>query len=132
MYYVLRAAAKCDAFNDGHVSTISHLTGDKLRAQRFPFPPFDEQQEVVGVLDSQSAPLAHAPDVAQRQIDLLREFGSRLIADVVTGKLDVRKAAARLPDEVEEPELLDEAPSEADGDEASGDDTDEVPEETEA
>ena len=44
-----------------------------------------------------------------REIDLLREYRTRLIADVVTGKLDVREAAARLPDEVEEPEPLDEA-----------------------
>ena len=28
----------------------------------------------------------------------LREFRTRLIADVVTGKLDVREAAARLPE----------------------------------
>lgn len=28
-----------------------------------------------------------------------------MIADVVTGKLDVREAAARPPDEAEEPEL---------------------------
>ncbi len=45
----------------------------------------------------------------QREISLLREYRTRLIADVVTGKLDVREAAARLPDEVEEPEPLDEA-----------------------
>ena len=48
------------------------------------------------------------------EIRLLREYRTRLIADVVTGKLDVREAAARLPEEVEEPEPLDEA--EADGD----------------
>ena len=39
---------------------------------------------------------------------MLREYRTRLIADVVTGKLDVREAAARLPDEVDEPEPLDE------------------------
>ena len=33
----------------------------------------------------------------EREIDLLREFRIRLIADVVTGKLDVREAATRLP-----------------------------------
>ncbi len=44
---------------------------------------------------------------------MLREYRTRLIADVVTGKLDVREAAARLPDEVEEPEPLDEIDAEA-------------------
>ena len=36
---------------------------------------------------------------ARRQIDLLREYRTRLIAAVVTGKLDVREAAANLPEE---------------------------------
>ena len=38
---------------------------------------------------------------AQRQISLLKEYRTRLIADVVTGKLDVREAAAGLPDEAD-------------------------------
>ena len=32
------------------------------------------------------------------EIELLREYRTRLIADVVTGKLDVREAAADLPE----------------------------------
>jgi type I restriction enzyme S subunit len=40
----------------------------------------------------------------QREISLLREYRTRLIANVVTGKLDVREAAARLPEEAKEPE----------------------------
>lgn len=35
----------------------------------------------------------------EREIELLREYLTRLVADVVTGKLDVREAATRLPDE---------------------------------
>ncbi len=35
---------------------------------------------------------------AQSEIDLLREYRTRLIADVVTGKLDVRQAATSLPE----------------------------------
>lgn len=38
---------------------------------------------------------------AQRYIGLLQEYRTRLIADVVTGKLDVRDAAGDLPDCVE-------------------------------
>ena len=36
---------------------------------------------------------------ARRQIELLQEYRTRLIADVVTGKLDVREAAGELPDD---------------------------------
>ena len=35
---------------------------------------------------------------ARREVALLREYRTRLIADVVTGKLDVRDAAAGLPE----------------------------------
>jgi type I restriction enzyme S subunit len=34
-----------------------------------------------------------------REVGLLNEYRTRLVADVVTGKLDVREAATRLPDE---------------------------------
>ena len=42
---------------------------------------------------------------ANREIGLLQEYRTRLIADVVTGKLDVRAAAAALPEapEIGEP-----------------------------
>lgn len=43
-------------------------------------------------------PIRHAITATQREIDLLLEFRTRLIADVVTGKLDVRGVAAGLPE----------------------------------
>ena len=45
---------------------------------------------------------------ARRQIELLEEYRTRLVADVVTGKLDVREAAARLPHDSSEEEPMDE------------------------
>jgi type I restriction enzyme S subunit len=36
----------------------------------------------------------------EREIELLGEYRTRLVADVATGKLDVREAATRLPDQV--------------------------------
>ena len=98
MYYALRAAAKGHAFNDGHLSTIAHLTGDKLRTHRFPFPNFPEQAAIVRYLDKTTAYIDTAIVRAGRQIELLQEYRTRLIADVVTGKLDVREAAAGLPE----------------------------------
>ena len=43
--------------------------------------------------------MASAISRLEREILLLREYRTRLVADVVTGKLDVREAAAKLPDE---------------------------------
>ena len=36
--------------------------------------------------------------VLDAKLSLLQEYRTRLVADVVTGKLDVREAAARLPE----------------------------------
>ena len=100
MLYALRAAVKGNAFNDGHLSTIAHLTGDKLRAHRFPFPSVAEQESLVSFLDAVLRQADRAVSRAQHQDELLREYRTRLIADVVTGKLDVREAAAGLQEVV--------------------------------
>ncbi len=99
MYYVLRAAVNGNAFSDGRVSTIEHLTGDQFRAYRFPFPPHTEQAAIAAHLDKTTAAIDAAVARARRQVELLREYRARLIADGVTGKLDVREAAADLLDE---------------------------------
>ena len=54
-------------------------------------------------------------DRARRQIELLEEYRTRLIADVVTGKLDVREAAAELPNEADDLEAMAEDRLSADG-----------------
>ena len=66
---------------------------------------------------------------AAREVSLLREYRSRLIADVVTGKLDVREAAAQLPDDVAELDPLDEPDALIDGEEEPSDNLDAVPDE---
>jgi len=95
-------------------------------------PPLREQDQIVRMLTDTVSDVSKAIATANKQIDLLREYRARLVADVVTGKLDVREAAARLPDEVEESEPLDEIEAEGNTDEANGDDTDAAPEEAEA
>lgn len=68
-------------------------------------------------LDAQTGKLDRAMDAARREIELLEELRTRLIADVVTGKLDVREAAAHLPEEPEAPEPLDELEADAETEE---------------
>jgi type I restriction enzyme S subunit len=97
-----------------------------------PVPPTAEQAGIADQIEHETAGIGTAMDRAHREIDLLREYRTRLIADVATGKLDVREAAALLPDEAEEPEPLDGIEAEGDTDEAGADDADEVPEEAEA
>ena len=63
-----------------------------------PFPPIEEQQRVQQALDRVSFDTGSAIERSRRRIDLLDEYRTRLIADVVTGKLDVCEAAAALPE----------------------------------
>lgn len=99
-----------------------------LLKEPVPVPPFEAQLSVDELLAA-NGPL-HAQ--ATRQINLLREFRTRLISAVVTGKLDVREAAARLPREPEDLELLDESEVGSEAQEAGAGDADDEVEEVAA
>ena len=60
-------------------------------------PPAAEQQAIVAHLDRATAALDAAIARTRRQRELVAEYRTRLVADVATGKLDVREAARRLP-----------------------------------
>jgi type I restriction enzyme S subunit len=102
-------------------STVGHLRLGQVFSLPILWCPVDEQRDVVRHVRNATSSLEQAQAGADREITLLREYRIRLIADVVTGKLDVREAAARLPDEVEQPEPLDELEVERD-DESTADD----------
>ena len=75
------------------------LTQNRLMSILIAVAPPAEQDAIVLHADRQSQPLTATISRLEREIELLREYRSRLVADVVTGKLDVREVAARLPDE---------------------------------
>ena len=61
-------------------------------------PPTDEQTHIVKYLRRATANVDSTIDRTHRQIALMNEYRTRLIADVVTGELDVRTPVAQLPD----------------------------------
>jgi type I restriction enzyme S subunit len=83
------------------------LTKDRLLAISIAVAPREEQQAIMDFVHTETAPLAAAIARYEREIALLREYRTRLTADVVTGKLDVRAAAAQLPEEAEDEPLAD-------------------------
>lgn len=89
-------------------STVGHFNMDDIAALTILAPPLDEQVSIVDHIAEATERIEQAEQYARSEIDLLREWNTRLIADVVTGKLDVREAADRLPDETDEPEPVDE------------------------
>ena len=127
-YYILRSITKADHAGK---SAVPGLDRKDLFQIVVPVPPVDEQREIVRAIEVGTHDLNNALSVAQREIAFLREYRIRLIADVVTGKLDVREAAARLPDESEEPEPIDETDALTDGEDEPTEDLDAVPEEAE-
>ena len=54
-------------------------------------PPLSEQIAISAYLDKATADIDAAIDRARREIELLGEYRTRLIADVVTGQVDVRE-----------------------------------------
>ena len=95
-------------------------------------PPVAEQRNILDWVEHENGVSTRAIEATRLEIELLREYRTRLIADVVTGKLDVREAAANLPDEPDDPEPLDETDDLMDSDEELADDLDAIPEEAEA
>lgn len=81
-------------------SGFLRLYNDRLGAIHVALPPQAEQRDIIAGLSSELSGVNTAISRLEREIELLREYRTRLVADVVTGKLDVRAAAARLPDEV--------------------------------
>lgn len=61
-------------------------------------PSLDDQRRLIAALGAQSEPVDLAKTKAAREIELLREFRGRLVADVVTGQVDVREIAKALPE----------------------------------
>ena len=105
------------------------LTQDRLMSISIAVPPHEEQDRIISCTAAETVQLRIVIDRAHREIDLFREYHTCLIADVVTGKLDVREAAAQLPDEVKELEPLDEAEVLINGEEEPSDGLDTTPEE---
>jgi type I restriction enzyme S subunit len=121
----------------GALETIVNATAQPalslgaLNDLALPIPPLPEQSTIMLAVDGETIRFDATIERAHREISLFREYRTRLIADVVTGKLDVREVAARLPDEAEEPEPLDKADALSNADEEADDDLSEAPEEVE-
>ena len=88
----------------GIVSDRNRLYWDSFKQMPNISLPRSEQDEIVVYIKAETLGLNSVVLRLEREIDLLREYRTRLIADVVTGKLDVREAATKL---LEDETLLD-------------------------
>jgi type I restriction enzyme S subunit len=90
MLYCLRAAAHLNVFAvEGNQSTFVHLTGEKLREHRFPYPPLEEQAAIVRRLDEDGNKTRALTSAVGDQIALLQERRQALITAAVTGAMEI-------------------------------------------
>ena len=82
----------------GTGSTALGIKASKLPQLRILCPPMDEQEAIVAQIAHFSRPLDSHRALARRAVELFREYRTRLVADVVPGKVDVRFGAAELPE----------------------------------
>ncbi|MDD2605456.1 MAG: restriction endonuclease subunit S, partial [Desulfobacteraceae bacterium] len=80
--------------------TIVGLPQGAVKATVIPLPPLKEQRAIIAHINEKCAEISQAISRAEREIELMREYRTRLISDVVTGQVDVRR--------IEVPEVADE------------------------
>ena len=114
LYYLFRAM-KSEFLHQAPVNTQGNLNVDRIGSRKVALPPLHEQAAIAEYLDNINAHIDAAIVRARRQIELVQEYQTRLIADVVTGKLDVREAAAQLPDEADDHDPVEEGDLLTDG-----------------
>lgn len=89
--------------------------GQDLRYSNFvkvdlPLIPASEQEEIADYIEQETAKIGRAIPVLEKEIELLKEYRTRLISDVVTGQMDVRNV--EVPEYTTEEDIAEEAPEE--------------------
>ena len=97
LYYIFRVM-RTELLRETPVNTQGNLNEDRISSRVIAVAPTNEQKLIVQQIQADTFGLNTAINRANREINLLYEYRSRLMADVVTGKLDVRDAAAALPE----------------------------------
>ena len=98
-YYVLRAVTRHVEEQAGGIIGLVHVTKPELGSVQVPLAPTAEAEAIAQHIVAATDGIDRVINRLAREINLLHEYRTRLVADLVTGKLDVREAPSRLPDE---------------------------------
>jgi len=100
-------------------STFHRINVAEIRTLKLPLPPDRrEQRSITAFLDREVSRFDSITERSRREIELMQEYRTRLISDVVTGKLDVRGVnLGGLPDfdKIPEPDDADDRAADNDG-----------------
>lgn len=93
----------CDVLRASSIgATMDNQNESMVARVKLPRPPGCEQKRILEFIEEECSTANRVIHGINQEIALLREFRTRLIADVVTGKLDVRETAVALPETAEE------------------------------
>ena len=94
----LQSETVCRQFHVGAKGVTRYgLAQNAIQDALIPLPPLREQKVIAKQLDQDTKAIDATKKAAHQQIELMQEYRTRLIADAVTGKIDVRKVAEELP-----------------------------------
>lgn len=96
--YLAFKCMKQELLRDAPVNTQGNLNVERLGKALIPLPGIDEQRAIIRQVEIDALPSSSAIQRVEREIALMHEYRTRLTADIVTGKLDVRAAASSLPE----------------------------------
>ena len=108
--------------------SVPHISPSQISNYQVAIPPIEEQREIFSFINKESQSIDDLKSRAEQEITLIQEYRTRLIADVVTGKVDVRHLAPTEPpppddlidDDLDDDALLDEAEAALDPDRTEG------------
>lgn len=85
----MQGAIRCMA--KGILEIRLRVSSQQLLSMKIPFPPLDEQRAIVSYIEEKCQKIDSLTTELQSEIDYLKEYKQRLIADCVTGQVNVQK-----------------------------------------
>lgn len=93
LVYLIRCSASREQIEEratGASSSMQNISQSVIRNLLISLPPLDEQQSIVDYINQETALINKTIARTEREIELIQEYRTRLVSDVVTGKVDVR------------------------------------------
>jgi type I restriction enzyme S subunit len=97
--YLTLTAMKPELLAEAPVNTQGNLSIARVGSMVMPYPPFDEQRIIAEHINERVTHIDQNISLILRTMEQVHEYHTRLIADVVTGAVDVREASEALPAE---------------------------------
>lgn len=91
MWLLNSRAVYLQASQDQNGATAPHVNVERIRNFLLVVPELSKQREIVGMVEHEVSELDAAVLTLEREIAVMEEYRTRLIADAVTGQIDVRR-----------------------------------------